>query len=496
MHLPNLIASLAIAAALAAQPYVVVGAAGLRAAAAPLLAARKADGLAPRFVELTPELAADADALAARLRAVLAESTQPGYLLLLGDSDQGKAPLPSLARPGLPQLLPGMPGKSRVWSDLGYVDLAGNGAPGWAIGRIPVRDAEQLAIVVAKILAYERTPPEAWVHELALVAGDGNFGAVVDTVLAGALRQLFAEELAPGFALSALVALPDSPYFVAPERFGAEVLARLDRGPFVAIYAGHGSIDRFADLRLRERKETWPILRREDVVRLEHAERTILLAWACHIGEFPRESLGEVLLRAPHGPVAVVAASEVSFPFGDLLLGRELMKAAERTELRRLGDLVRVARERMLAPVAKDPFVKRAGTVAGLLGIDAEKQAALRRYTADLYHLLGDPALVLPRRGKLDVVLEGAASLAEPLVVKVLLPPEAAITKVTLELCRDRGTGPDEVVQKVVLPCVGEVMRATLAWPKGMTKGMAIVRVAETSERGHWFGGLRFRVGD
>ena len=485
---------LALPGVASAQPYVVVGPSAFAPAARPLLEARKAQGLAPLWIELDAQLAGDARALAARIHAEIGKTKTPGYLLLLGDSDRGKAPLPTLSRPGLQSLVPGMPGKQRVWSDLGFVDPQDSGSPTWAIGRIPARDAEQVATVVAKILAYEKIAPGPWVRELELVAGDGDFGVVIDTVLNGALRQLFAEELAPGFALGALIALPDSPFFASPPTFGQEVRNRLDAGPFALVYAGHGWIDRFADLRLRGQPGAWPILRTDDVAKLEHAERSIVLAWACHIGEFPREALGEVLLRAPHGPVAVVAASEVSFPFGDFVLGRELMRAQEDLGITRLGDLVKVSKQRALHPDPTDKFGKRAALLAGLMGLDADQQQELRRYTADLYHLLGDPALLLPARGKLDVQVEGRATLAIPLVVQIGGSADAGIGRVWVELCKDRGQDPRDVLLATEVEAQGGRARVTLPWPKDAQPGQAIVRVQATTPGRFWFGGKRFRV--
>lgn len=461
---------------LPAQSFVVVGPDEWRAAAEPLLARRGQQGLAVEWLAPRADLR---QALHERVR----RSERPGYVLLLGDAPA----LPSLERPGLPAIVPRMPGSETVASDLGYVDVADDGAPSWTIGRIPARDPRELATVVAKMLAYEQAPAGAWQREVSLVAGDGNFGAVLDTVLGGAMRQLFAEELAPSFVLAALIALPESPFFVPEERFGASVIERLDAGPLAFVYAGHGALDRFANLRLSGSRRSWPLLRIADVDSLQHAERTILMAYACHIGEFDKDCLGEALLRHAHGPVAVLAASQVSFPFGDLLLGRELMRAQAGRDATRLGDWIRIARARLMHADAKDPFHVRAGTLAGFLGLNAEQQDALRRYTADLYHLLGDPALVLPSSGAIELALERKAVVGEPLLLRVGAP-----CRVRIELCRDRGQQPDDVLATKELE--PGATRCELAWPAPITGGMLVVRAFGQDGGRVWLGGLRFAV--
>ncbi|MCC6671874.1 MAG: hypothetical protein IT458_12500 [Planctomycetes bacterium] len=504
--------ALAVCATLcAAQDYLVVGPPALAEAAQGLLQARRAEGLRAEWIEVPAgdDPRAVAEALRTMLHARIAAAAQPGHVLLLGDAARGGLPVPALARPGLPTIVPGMPGSAQVWSDLGYVDVKGDGAPSFALGRIPAASPDQLRAVIARSLAYERLAPGEWVRELTFCAGDGDFGAVLDATLENAMRVLFTEELDPAQRLRSLVALPESPYFAPPEDFAEVVRAELDAGPFAFLYAGHGQIDRLADLRLRGRSGSWPLLRREDAARLRGAQRTLVFAFACHVGEFPRRSLGEDLLFAAHGPVAVVAASQVSFPFGDLLLGRELMRLArDHQRPARLGPLLAEARRRMLAPDPGDPFTRRAQTLAGMLMLFTESQARLRRYTADLYHLLGDPALRLPRVERVAVEALGGLRVSAPVRVRVTSPRDA---QVVLELARDRGrpaaaaaTRPLAERRAAALDDVLFAARLTLragvpadvdlgACPSGLG-GHAVLRVHGTTPEACLLGGVRCRV--
>lgn len=480
-------------APLAAQAWLAVGPASWRGVMQPLLAARKAQGLAAEFVDLPAagDAAAVRDQVCATVHARI-RAGGPGYLLLLGDSDRGGLPLPAMPRPGLSTILPGKWPADPVWTDLGYGDPDGRGVPQWPVGRWPVRDAAEVAVLVAKTLDYERTPPGEWLRQFEFVAGDGDFGAVLDTVLLGAMRQLFSEELSPAFQVRPLVALPDSPFFVEPAQFGATLLARLDAGSFVFTYAGHGSLDRFANLRLRGQKGSWPLLRQQDVARLRSAQRTILMAYACHIGGFTADALGETLVRAAHGPVAVFAASTVSYPFGDLLLGRELMHAQEDPGMQRLGDLLRTGLRDLVAATGKTPFHQRAITAAGVLGLGPDAQTALRRYTADVYQLFGDPALRLPAREPLVVALRSPATVGRELVLTVR--GQRPCAKLRIELCCDRGRRSDEILAVQEIALAGEPVEVRFPWPEQGEPGYAVVRAFGLADGRAQSGGLRFRV--
>jgi hypothetical protein len=182
----------------------------------------------------------------------------------------------------------------------------------------------------------------------------------------------------------------------------------------------------------------------------------------------------------------------VSFPFGDMLLGRELMKVQEDASVRRLGDLVRTARARLMRPEADEKFVQRSVRTAGLLGLDKEKQDLLRRYTSDLYHVLGDPALALPVRGAITVEVEGKPALDRPLRLGVRCAEGPA--EVVLELCRDRGVAKDDVLLRTTLALQRGSGTAEIAWPPGMPAGHAIVRASARAEKRFWCGGTRFWI--
>ena len=55
-------------------------------------------------------------------------------------------------------------------SDDWFVDFNNDGLPTIPVGRIPVRTAEETALVVSKIIAYENAEPGHWADQVLAVA--------------------------------------------------------------------------------------------------------------------------------------------------------------------------------------------------------------------------------------------------------------------------------------------------------------------------------------
>jgi hypothetical protein len=72
----------------------------------------------------------------------------------------------------------------------------------------------------------------------------------------------------------------------------------------------------------------------------------------------PQGCLGEELLLAEDGPVAVIAATRVTMPYGNTIMGCELLRACFQDRPEALGDVVRLAQRRVLAPADKEQLAK------------------------------------------------------------------------------------------------------------------------------------------
>ncbi len=498
MRLPIAIACVvALHSTATAQQFVVAGPAELVAATKPLREHRAKQGLDVRVLDLASgrpqEVAAKLrDDVHARIDAAQA----PGYLLLVGDI----GPVPTLYRPGLRshaekyQL-----GAQRVPSDLGYVDIDDDGKPEWSCGRLPANTVAEVEAMVAKILAYEAPSDKAadWQCDVTLIANAGNFGAQIDRAIEHTVNQLFREDLSPWYRIRGVVGMETSPFYTAPDDFLRAVTRELNRGPFAAIYAGHGRRNSFASVQGK------PVFRKRDVPELHGAHRSIVMAYACHIASFQHDCcLAEAMVRSPGGPVAVFAASEVSFPFGDLLLGHELMQtlSARKGELR-IGDLIRKAKVTTLGDPT-DPFHLRAEIVGNTLGLDERTRSGTRRYTSDLYHLLGDPALVLRLPREIVVALASGRAVKRGRPIEVVLTCRGEDghhpSRVRVELCFDRGARKNAGLNADVLSSSehawddSDELRVVIDG-RGLRGRYAIVRVFAQDGADSWVGGLRFR---
>lgn len=422
----SIFAALLCAAFSPAQTFVVMLDESMLEAAKPLLAHREAQGL-DLVTAVTDEL--DADDARALMRTLIESSREPGYLLIVGDDTQ-----PTLSRPGLRTYAEQYQvGAATIGSDLGFVDVDGDGKPEWSCGRIPVSTPAELEVVVRKILDYESAAGGTWQREVALIANAGDFGEFIDSMIENAVNQLFREELDPVFAMGGVVGLKSSPFHTRPEDFLDGVVSKFNQGPFAVVYAGHGHQTGFASVGGK------PVLRNRHVPKLEGASRTLLFAYACHIARYrDGDCLGGVMLRHAGGPCAVFAAAGVSFPYGDVLLGHELMRAMRTSDGPvRVGDLVRKAKCALVEP-GDNAYRKRADTLAGAAGLPADVRDGLRRYTSDLYHILGDPALVLQLPRRMTVRAPSIVGRDKPFEVTIeMLEDRPAM--VVVELCVDRG---------------------------------------------------------
>ncbi len=160
---------------------IIIAPAPFHAALAPLVAHRTAQGLRVRVVDVQAvydgwsHSRLDPGAIQAFLREAFAAWPRPAprFVLLVGDGSidfhhtTGEAP----PYPIPPFLAPVDPWLGESASDTHFARVSDSRLPDLAVGRIPARTAEEVAIVVAKTIAYETAPPTSAPRAL-LVADD------------------------------------------------------------------------------------------------------------------------------------------------------------------------------------------------------------------------------------------------------------------------------------------------------------------------------------
>jgi len=437
----SLLFSLLVAAPPAAPDTLVVCPAEFRAALAPWEALRRAQGHELAIVDPPQD--------AAELQATIRRTAAMGrleYLLLIGDvpDDAVQAassrvslapPVPAreaLAEPMTPITVPTnfVPAvvnqrwgsEPTISSDVPFADVNGDGLPDLAVGRIPADSSEELAAAIGKIIRYEQRRDESGrERHLTAVAGLGGFGAMADALIDAAGQQIIGQAVPAGYVVSLtrantiVAAGPGSRDArpAGPNDFPARIGRQMSDGCLVWAYLGHGRRTALDDVAGPRGPE--PILSVNDVPRLRGADRCPLAIFvACYTGAFdaPRDSLAEELLLAEEGPVAVIAASRVSMPYGNTIFGYELLRASLADRPETIGAAMRLAQQRTLTPRTDDSMRKSFDTLAMTLSPllqrggprwKPEDLATERAEHVAMYQLFGDPLMRWRRPGPIKL---------------------------------------------------------------------------------------------
>ena len=145
------------------------------------------------------------------------------------------------------------------------------------------------------------------------------------------------------------------------------------------------------------------------------------LLLACYAGAFdgPERCLADELLRADGGPVAIVAGSRVTMPYGMTMLGSELLDECFERHAPTLGDALLHAKRRSVE--ADGPSLSAArlafDAVARAVGPPGADLAAERREHLLLFNLIGDPLLRLHYPRDATLTLAATATAGDRLAV-------------------------------------------------------------------------------
>jgi peptidase C25-like protein len=198
-------------------------------------------------------------------------------------------------------------------SDGWLADFDGDGLEEMAIGRLPARSADEVSLMVQKIIAFDAAAKTGDV----LLVSDSNDGIDFENGSAQ-LRSLIPN----GVGVEEIVRgrLND-------DATKSEVLDRVSRGKRIVNYYGHGSVDLWRG----------GLLTSADARELGGASDTLFFAITCLNGYFQDvslDSIAESLVKAEHGGAAAVwASSGQCAADGQLLMNLELFRLIFRNDL-------------------------------------------------------------------------------------------------------------------------------------------------------------------
>lgn len=441
----SLIAASPACAATETGQWIVVTAPAFRKALEPLCEQRKSQRLRVVVVQTTDVLsrddlrAGDGRKLLKHLNKLCRNYQGPSYVLLVGTlaSERLEEPedkvLPALA--GTVGRMKGQP------SDNGYGCLDEGRLPAVPVGRFPARTVEEVQGMVAKTLEYERTTrPGSWRRRLTILAGIPAYNPLVDRMVESAALARFAR-LSPMWTGRAIYSNPQSRFCLPDEQLHWRALQYVQDGEAFTLYLGHSNAEGLYGGRAR-------YLDRNDWGRLRIKEgKGIFVTFGCNGCQLKGEDgegYGIAAMRNADGPVAVVGSHGICFAAMVQLAADGLFESTfAGTPPERLGDSwlaikIGVARGKIDAV-----------TFRLLDAVDGDKtipQATQRQEHLEMFLLLGDPALRLPRMPTdLEMTTSATLSAGAKLTVSGKVPPRLAEARVRLTLERTVNSVPDDL---------------------------------------------------
>lgn len=400
----------------------------------------------------------------ARTSKPTAETEERRVLILVGDG--AGSGLPPRHEPA--KIIRRYGPEATIATDLPWRDASGADV----VARLPFNERDTLAAYLSRVIAREQhrcTPNDTRIQ---LTAGVGGFSPIIDAAIEGA-GQRIVSGLAPRTAEVSLDRVGDKK-FTSGKHHQA-------RGG-VWVWLGHG-----------QRHALPGVSPRDLVLAAKQGDVAVLLA--CYAGDFaaPGRCVAEQLLQDADGPLAVIASTRVSMPYGNARLGGELLAAMGRSRNASLGTLWSEAL-RHSHGAAEEELLATLDPLAQLLGGDAGSLGEERREHSQMYCLLGDPLLVVDRTDALPIEVPSRAYLGDQLVVRCEAPAAGRLRIVVRRHPRtSQKNSSEELAYATNIMSAGEI-QLPINLPIDWRVGKRLVRVFFESEEGTSVGAATIRL--
>jgi hypothetical protein len=177
----------------------------------------------------------------------------------------------------------------------------------------------------------------------------------------------------------------------------AVVRRQLTDGGLAWIYLGHG-LPTQLDGVYTPGGSIVPLMTTDDVPNYCcGAQPPLAVLVACYTGalDAKRDCLAEELALSKEGPIAVIAATRVTMPYGNTVLGYELLRACFDDRPPELGNVLKLAQRRTLVDAPNDQLRPSLdGLAQGLSPAPVDLRTERSEHVM-MYHLFGDPLLRL-----------------------------------------------------------------------------------------------------
>ncbi len=312
----------------------------------------------------------------------------------------------------------------RIANDNWLADRDGDGVPDLAIGRIPADNVAEARTMLGRVVAYENnTDFGPWRRRVNIVAGVGGFGFFQDAAIEMVTTKFLKDLVAPSYDLHVTFGNPTSPFCPPPASIRDVTLERFNEGALIVAYIGHGSRGRLD--RVRYKGKRYRIMTEDDAYELK-ARHGAPIAYfcACSTGHFDGapDSLAEVVLKQPQGPVAILAASRVSMPYANGILSKEIMEAMFQDRVSTIGEVLQRAKVRLAKPKPQDRTRQYMELMAFAYKPSAKDRKIEREENLWLFNLLGDPAMRLPHPKRAKITASKRTTIGLPLTLTIESP--------------------------------------------------------------------------
>lgn len=331
-----------------------------------------------------------------------------------------------------------------IATDNPYGDMNADEIPDLAVGRLPADSPQELAAALARVMQYESNQDfSQWRRNVHVVAGVGGFGAVADSVIEMTTRRFLADRVPGWCELSMTQASVGSHYCPDPWRFSESTIARMNQGGMFWVYIGHGHVKTLDYIKAEN--EYLPILTSDQLPAINVGARPpIAVFLACYTGAFDalEDSLAERLVLQERGPIAAIAASRVSGPYGLSMLADGMLDQFYERKIGTLGEVLLSAKRRMLSelapsddasgpnnsPAASNTQMQMISSIAQALSpADYDLRQERQEHVWQM-HLLGDPMLRLAHPTQLDLAAPASAEPGETVAVAGTLLADSQLT--------------------------------------------------------------------
>ncbi len=376
--------------------WIVVTAPAFRTAIESLCEYRKAEGMKVVVIPTTDVLskdeilASDGRKLAERLRAILKQAKGPCYVLLVGCVEKGN--LQEAEQKIVPPLRGSISRMKDQPTDNPYGCLDDSRLPTVAVGRLPARTEAEAKQMVRKILTFERdNQPGEWRQRLTVLAGVPAFNPVVDRMVESMALSRFAK-LDPLWTGKAIYHNPSSRFCVPDDALRDKAKEYVEAGQLLTLYFGHSWAGGLYAPKTK-------FLDRKDWAELTIPRGAGIFStfgcYGCQLCGPDGEGYGVAAIRNPAGPVAVTGSHGICFAAMCQLAADGLCEGiGAGAPVERLGQAYLKLKQGIAHGKMDALTFKLLDAVDGDSKIPQETQ---RQEHLEMFLLLGDPALKLPR---------------------------------------------------------------------------------------------------